>query len=168
MADLEFQVTSDSSQARRDLNNLDTSINNIETSVGNVSNALDRVGRLVRTGFALLTGGAAITGLARTTDVIRNLNSQLRLASASQAEFARAQRDVNNITIRTRGNLSAVGNLYARLARTSANIGASQADVARATEAVSNTLRISGVSAEQARGSLLQLGQALALSLIHI
>ena len=162
MADLEFQVTSDSSQARRDLSRLDSSITNIETSVGNVSNSLSRVGAAIRTGFALLTGGAAVTGLARTTDTIRNLDSQLRLATQSQAGFIRAQRDVNRITIATRGNLSAVGNLYARLSRTSQNIGASQADVARATEAVSNTLRISGRSAAEASGALLQLGQALA------
>ena len=162
MADLEFEVTSDSSQARRDLTSLDRSIGNIETDINSASRSLVGFQRSLRTAFTFLASAGITTGIARTTDTVRALNSQLRLATTSQEAFGRAQRDVNRITIQTRGDLTAVGNLYARIARTAGTLGATQEETARATQAISQTLQISGTNAQAASGALLQLGQALA------
>ena len=162
MADLEFQVTSDSSQARRDLQQLDGRIGSIESNVSSLSNAFSRIGRAVSIGFGVLTGAGLTSGIARTTDVVRQMNGSLRLATNGLEGFAQGQRDVIRIARTTNADLSATTTLYSRLSRTANASGRSQADAARATEAITLALRASNTSAQQASGSILQLSQALA------
>ena len=169
MADLEFEVRSDSTRARRDLDRVNRSIGNIDNNIGRASRSLDGFTRSLRVGFAILSGGAFALGAVRATDALRNVTTQLGLVTLatdrfidSQVALARAQSDVNRIALQARVDLGATGILYARLARAGNNLGASQEDIAIATQSVAQSVALSGANAESAAAAIIQLGQGLA------
>lgn len=100
-----------------------------------------------------------IIGLA---DEARMLDARLKLATTSAQEYAQAQQDVNAIADRTRAPLSATTDLYGKMAVAMRELGRDQADAAVATEAIAQTLKLSGASAQSSQGALQQFGQALA------
>ncbi|MES3042662.1 tape measure protein [Sphingomonas faeni] len=109
-------------------------------------------------GFAL---GAVIRELASLADQSKQLDSQLKLATATFGNFGQAQADVQRISELTRGSLEATSKLYAGFVRASQETGRSQADAARATQTFAEALKIGGAGAEEAASATLQFNQAL-------
>lgn len=95
-------------------------------------------------------------------DTSKNLDAQLRLATAGFGSFAQAQEDVRRIAAATRAGLSETASLYGNFSRGAKELGADQEAAARATETFSKTLKISGADANQSASATLQFGQALA------
>lgn len=110
--------------------------------------------------------GVSVLALARgfltLADEAKKLDAQLRLATAGFGSFGQAQEDVRRIADETRSGLSETASLYGNFVRGAKELGASQAEAARATETFSKTLKISGADANQAASATLQFGQALA------
>lgn len=117
-----------------------------------------------RAAGAFLAGYGAVHAAqeyAELIDAYKAYNAQLRLAVAENGNLWAAQKDVSRIAAETRTGLSETASLYAVLQRNSTQLGISQGQVARATEIISKTYRISGASAEEAAGSLRQFIQGL-------
>jgi tape measure domain-containing protein len=95
------------------------------------------------------------------TDAYKQLNAQLRLATAENGNLAQAQTDVERIARETRVGLGDTAQLYATFQRNAAQLGISQSDAARATETISKSFQISGATAQEAAGGLRQFLQAL-------
>lgn len=110
-------------------------------------------------GMATLQTARELLALA---DEAKSLDAQLRLATAGFGSFNQAQQDVQRIADVTRSGLSDTAALYGNFARASKEMGASQAEAARATETFSKTLKISGADAAESASATLQFGQALA------
>jgi len=68
---------------------------------------------------------------------------------------------VSRISAVTRSELTSTAVLYGKMAASGKNLNASQAQVARATETVTKSLKVSGASAGETASTVLQLGQAL-------
>lgn len=90
------------------------------------------------------------------------LQSKLRLVTSGEAELAMVQEAVIDLARDTRQSFEAVGELYARVARSSKELGASQSDILKVVKAVSQAIQISGNSASEAEAGMIQLSQALA------
>lgn len=90
------------------------------------------------------------------------LQSKLRLVTSGEAELAMVQENVIDLARDTRQSFEAVGELYARVARSSKELGASQSDILKVVKAVSQAIQISGNSAHEAEAGMIQLSQALA------
>ncbi|SMD05664.1 tape measure protein [Novosphingobium sp. B1] len=105
-------------------------------------------------------------GLAREilsiADEAKNLDAQLRLATAGFGSFSQAGTDVRRIAADTRSGLSETASLYGNFARATKELGGTQSEAARATETFAKTLKISGADANSAASATLQFGQALA------
>lgn len=118
-------------------------------------------------GGALKVAGviAAVTAYARITDGVKQATAQLKLATRTQQELNRAQAEAYTIAQRNGTAYNATAILLAKNLKAANAIGlqgAVAAEKARAaTSAVSAAIRVSGTNAEAAKGSLLQLGQAL-------
>lgn len=69
--------------------------------------------------------------------------------------------EIADIAQRSRTGIAEVADLYARLTRTGKDFGATQGEIATATETVSKALKVSGASAAETQSTLVQLGQAL-------
>lgn len=140
----------------------DKAMGNIQRSAGRAEAVVSRA----MGGIGAALAGVSAVALARTflqiADEAKNLDAQLKLATAGFGSFGKAQEDVRRIAEVTRSGLSATAQLYGNFSRGAKELGADQAAAARATETFSKTLKISGADANQAASATLQFGQALA------
>ena len=142
-------------ETRRAFQSINGSLSQLRDQAGQVSSVLTRIGAAVGVGL----GARELITIA---DQYKNLQSRLRLAVTSQAEFNLAQNELFQIAQRNRAPLAETVTLYARLAPSVQALGRSQAEVLAATDAIGQAVALSGASAEAASAALVQLGQAFA------
>ncbi len=116
--------------------------------------------RLFRTGALVFGGAFGAQKLLEMADAAKTLTAQLRLATSQFGNFAKANKDVRDISERSRSDLLSTAELYSALQRNSDQFGASQAQVARVTETVAKAFKISGATADEASNATRQLVQA--------
>lgn len=107
--------------------------------------------------------GAALSvrQVASIIDSYTRFKNQLRTAGIEGQALAKTQERLLEIAQRYGVELEAIGTLYGRSASAAKELGLNQADQARITETTAAALQISGASAAQASGALLQLSQVL-------
>lgn len=103
-------------------------------------------------------GAFATHQLIAFADTWNQMNGRLRLASSSSEDFATAQRTLMEISQRTGTSLEANNNLYSRIAQSMRDAGYASSDVAKVTETVATSLKLSGASTEEA--SSVKIGRA--------
>lgn len=106
---------------------------------------------------------AAVAGreVIQFADSITSLQNKLRSISPS-LQNAQAQFDaIAKIAISSRAPLAETGDLYFRIARSADALGISQLEAATITDSLAKAMATTGLSAAEAAGPLLQLGQAL-------
>lgn len=106
-------------------------------------------------------GAFATHQLIAFADTWNQLNGRLRLASSSSEDYVQSQRVLMEISQRTGTSLEANSNLYSRIAQSLRDAGYASADVAKVTETVATSLKLSGASTEEASSVITQLSQAL-------
>lgn len=116
---------------------------------------------------ATVVTGVAIRQLLRYADAWANATGLIAIATKTQEEAVDVTKKLFDAAQRTRSAFGDVVNVYAAAARASAQLGASQEDTIKFTEGLGKALAVQHVSAEQAQGSLLQLGQLLASGKVH-
>ena len=104
----------------------------------------------------------AIRGIIKIVDDYKLLENRLTTVTSTTAQLTRVQNDLFEIAQRTRQEYAGVVDLYVRLAQAGKELGASQGNLLKFTEAVGNAFAISGTTAERARAALVQLSQGLA------
>jgi tape measure domain-containing protein len=114
------------------------------------------------TGLAGAFAGVFATHqLIQYADTWNQLSGRLRLASTGAEDFTAAQRSLMDISQRTGTSFEANATLYARIASSLRDAGYASADVAKVTETVATSLKLSGASTEEASSVITQLSQAL-------
>lgn len=106
-----------------------------------------------------LFGGHEIISMI---DSYTKFTAQLKLAADTQAEYAQAYSDVVRISKTAQSELGASGTLYARIQRSTEELGISQKRVADITESVALALRVGGATTMESASAMLQLSQAFA------
>ncbi|MBW7747857.1 phage tail tape measure protein [Enterobacter roggenkampii] len=106
-------------------------------------------------------GAFATHQLIQFADTWNQLNGRLRLASSSSEDYVQSQRVLMEISQRTGTSLEANSNLYSRIAQSLRDAGYASADVAKVTETVATSLKLSGASTEEASSVITQFSQAL-------
>ncbi|MBT0668399.1 tape measure protein [Novosphingobium profundi] len=172
MSETVVRIVVDSSNARSESLAAERSLDRF----GNASQRLDRnLGSLdlritsvtrnmrgMRTAIGTLGVGFLIREFTQLADVSTQMDAKLRLAAGSQYSFAQAQRDTHDISKRTRSELSSTTTLYAKMTQNGKALKATQEEIARATETVTKSLKVSGATNGETSSTVLQLGQALA------
>ena len=90
-----------------------------------------------------------------------------KIATESMEQMHIVQQKVTDAAKETRQDFTSTTELYARLQRASQDVGASQEQMIKFTKGVGTVLAIQHTSANQARGALIQLGQALGMQNIR-
>lgn len=109
-----------------------------------------------------VAGAAALaTQYAAALDPIKKMNAQLKLATDSQEEFARAQAATFRIAQENQAPLEDVVTLYSRLTPALRDVGRGQGDALKIIDAVTKSLRISGATAQETASTIQQFSQAL-------
>jgi len=120
------------------------------------------------TGLAGAFAGAFATHqLIQFTDTWNQMNGRLKLASTGADDFTTSQRALMEMSQRTGTSLEANTNLYSRIAQSMRSAGYASADVAKVTETVATSLKLSGASTEEISSVITQLSQALASGVLR-
>jgi len=129
----------------------------IDKTKSSIQGAITAVKGLI----ASYAGLQTVTGLARLADEAATLNARLKLATNSQEELNQAQAGTFDIAQRTRTSVGATIDLYARLERSTRDLGVNQATLLQLTESINQAAQISG-GGPGAEAALFQLSQGLA------
>jgi tape measure domain-containing protein len=152
---LEIQLLANMARLQKDMDGARRSVSgameSIEKAVGAAKAALGGLG-----------GGIGLGQIISLTDQYTKFTAQLKLATTSTNEYARAYSDVQRIAKTAQADLGSTGVLYARIAQGTRELGVSQGQVADITETVNLALKVSGATAAESGSAMLQLSQAFA------
>ena len=140
MASLKYTVDVDTKGAK-------ASLASLENSIGNLG--------------AAIAGGFAVGEIVRFGDSIIGLQNKLRSLTADQALATSMFNDIAKIAGAARAPLQETGDLYFRIARAASDLGITQQQTASITESLAKSMSMTGATAAETSGALLQLGQAL-------
>lgn len=171
MAEFNLRIGINAGPARRGSAEVSRALRDIDRSAQQSNrslSAVDKQLRVVARSASVLSAAAsaiasafAVREFFRIADEYQELNARIRLATDTSEEFRSVQEELFAIADRTAAPIREIGLLYSRSALAADELGLSQRDLLDLTEAVGNSLRVSGVSAAQAQGALIQLSQAL-------
>jgi len=170
MPELVFGIRA--TEAQRGARQFEDSTERIRRSAGRATREVDRVEgsfqRMSRTAVLLTR---VMTGLVvafvsrefvRSADTFTLINARLRLVTDGADNLATVQERLFETAQNTRTSFESVAELYARVARSSGELGRSQEELLEFTELTSQSLIVSGASATEAGAGLIQLSQGLA------
>ena len=112
--------------------------------------------------FALLTTSVIIKEFTDLLDVSTQINNRLKLVTDGTFALGLAQEQLFKVSQESRVGFEQTADLYARLARSTEDLGLTQKELVDVTETISQAITISGASAESANAALIQLGQGIA------
>ena len=115
----------------------------------------------LKTALAGLASAFAIGQVTQFADSITNLRNKLLTLTPDVAVVNKQFSALAAIAITTRAPLEATGDLFFRIQRSAKALGISTQEAATITESLAKAMSASGLSAGEAAGPLLQLGQAL-------
>lgn len=122
-----------------------------------IGRAAGAVGAIAAVGYASAEG---LRAYAEITDASKRMNSQLKLATASQEEFNRAQEELFRIAQNTSAPIEEVVKVYARLSPALDEIGRKN-DAIKVVDALTKALKINGSTSAETGSVLLQFSQAM-------
>lgn len=139
------------------------------TGTRQVERALDRtkskameVNRAIRNLFGFFVVKEAVMGLYQLSDGYTVLQNRLRSVAKDTANLNGLTEATYKIAQETRSSWSATAELYARVARNSQGVGASQQDLLTVTRALNQAMIVGGATSMEASAGLVQLSQGLA------
>jgi len=159
LANLRISVDSrEVKKAATDLDQLNRSSTGVEQGVTKASSAFRGLGAVLASlGIAAIAREAIMLA-----DTYTRMSGQIALVTSSAEQLAAVEKSLFQMSQNTRVGYESTVSLFTRLARSTENLGVSQQSVMRVTETINKAMIVSGTSAEQASGSLMQLGQAFA------
>lgn len=113
---------------------------------------------------ALLSFGATAFAqeLARMVDSVTSFKNRLRLVTNTTQEFVAAQKEIFDISSRTRTDFEGTAAVFTRTALAVRGLGFSLKETLGFTETLNQAIILSGANAREAEAALIQLSQGLA------
>jgi tape measure domain-containing protein len=149
-------LTIDGRGAIRTLNQFTGSAHN----AGRATEHFDRTTKNLTASLRVLGGYFGIRQLVEYADTWTLINARINTVTDSTNETAAVQERLYAISQRTRNTLAAVSVLYTRLALSSNELGRTQNELLKVTEAVNAGVLVSGATGVEAAQSMRQLAQA--------
>lgn len=147
---------------QRALDGVNRSLTTMDSGARTVTRSLFSV----RSAIALAFGGLIVqrftSSVFEANDTIINIRNQLQAAGVAAEGIADAQAQVVALAEQSRASLEATGGLYARVLRSTRDLGISQQEGLDITRAFQQSLALSGATVQEATSASLQFGQALA------
>lgn len=135
-----------------------------QTAIGRTEAGWSAISRGIASAFA---GAAALRGAQRLIDESIKIENALKIAGLEGENLERVYKKLYDSAQKNAVPVDALATLYGRAAAAQKELGASNSDLAAFSETVAQALRVQGGDIEQARGALLQLGQALGSARVY-
>jgi len=142
-------------------NNTKAAFDQVNSQLDSMNGKLAKAGKALVGAFSVSMLAGAVKSVAQTADAYNLMNARLKLATGSQEEFNTATTELRRIASATQSPLESMVTLYGRISRPLKEAGRSQGDILKVTEAVAQSFRISGATAEEAQNGVIQFAQAL-------
>ena len=142
-------------------NNSKAAFDQVNSQLDSMNSKLSTAGKSLVGAFSVSMLAGAVRTVAQGADAYNLMNARLKLATGSQQEFNTASSELQRIATATQTPLESMVTLYGRISRPLKEAGRSQADILKVTEAVAQSFRISGATAEEAQNGVVQFAQAL-------
>ncbi|MET3431433.1 lambda family phage tail tape measure protein [Herbaspirillum seropedicae] len=123
---------------------------------------LESAATMVKAAIAGIAVGGLVAEMAQLGETSGRIQGQLRLVTDSFAELKSVQADLFAVSQRTRQEMGATVDLYSKVSRATSDMLLSQKTLVTFSQAVNNSITVSGAGVQQAEAAILQLGQALA------
>lgn len=136
-------------------------INRVANSMDEAAKSSDFFGQAMKRLVGIFSAGYLLKQFAEFADTMTLLDARLKLVTKSTADYMQAQQDLYSISQRNNVGLKETGQLYVRLADPVKRLGGGIKEVSAIVDAFSTSLRISGVSQQEAASATLQFAQAM-------
>lgn len=146
-SDIHFSIIGNDQSAK--------AINNFKKNVKGTGNALAGLRNAIMAAFSTRE-------IIEAANVMIGVENRMNALTGSAEKTAIAMNHMRTIASDSRSDFDAVAMLYTRLSLATEHLGATQRDVADATQTVANTFIIAGSHAQEANNSARQLAQGLA------
>lgn len=143
----------------RDLASSTARINNTLSGMG--KGAGSAFGNSLKAGLATAAAGLSVGKLAEYVDTNTRIENSLKVAGLEGEALKKTYNDLFDSAQRYGVPLEALSTLYGRLSLAQKDLNATAPEIARFTDGVALALKVSGQSATEASGALLQLSQAM-------
>lgn len=130
----------------------------VETREKAIANAF---GGIAKKAVAALAAGFSLNEIRKAADDYIKIMNTLKTAGISGSQLSSTFDQLYATAQRNAVPLDALASLYGRVSQAQTTLKASSTELLGLTEVVAQSLRVSGTSATEASGSLLQLAQAL-------
>ncbi|WP_275783116.1 tape measure protein [Pararhizobium gei] len=134
-------------------------------SLGKAGSAINRLGGVAGAAAGRIAGvfaaGASLQAASRLADAAKNAQNALKVAGLEGAALTDVYDKLFASAQRNAAPIEALVTLYSRASGSARELGASQADLLKFSDKVAVALKVSGQSAGEASGALLQLSQLL-------
>ena len=142
---------------KSDLNSIGNEAKMAEKSAQGLANAFTGL----KAAVATVASSALLREFVRVADDMSLVNSRLKMATSSAAEYAEQQKALHAIARDTHADIKETINLYAKLAPALKNIGKGTEDTNNMVSSFTKALQLGGASAEEAAAAIKQFGQAM-------
>lgn len=164
-ADRLRQLTSAGARTETQMGSLGSRSRRLSSDLSGVSSSSTKVAAAI-TSFGRAMQGLALAATARQviaiTDGYTLMEARLGLVTNSSEQLQRVQAQLFKQAQNNRQGLNETTGLYVSLARATKDVGVSEDELLKVTDAVNKSLLISGTTSAEASGALRQLGQAFA------
>lgn len=143
------------------INDMTRASRSVSASSQQMSNSLQSATNLAKGLAAVFGVGISVRGIVNAADSFANLSNRIKVVSVDAGAAQKAFDGVRRIAADTNTSIGSTAELYSRMTTATKDLGLSQRQVLDMTEAVNQTLRISGVTGSEAAASMIQLGQAM-------
>lgn len=143
----------------------DSAMKSVERSASASMRRLDGIigggAARLKAGFAGILAGVSVREIAQLADSYTRVQNALKVTGLEGEKLKSTYDAIYAISQRQSAPLEAMATLYGRVSAAQKDLNATGPEILRVTEGVGMALRISGTSAQEASGALLQLSQAL-------
>lgn len=153
----ENQLKRQNSQAYRIFKQLEDRASAMEKGVGA---SLGSLGKKITGVFAGIAVGSALNDIRKAGDEYIKIMNSLKTAGVSSGALGGTFNQLFEIAQKNAAPLDTLAQLYGRVSQAQTTLKATSGEIMQVTDIVAQSLRVSGVSASEASGALLQLAQA--------
>ena len=142
---------------KSDLNTISNEAKKAENAAYGLANSFTGL----KAAVVAVAGSVMLREFVRVADDMSLVNSRLKMATSSAAEYAKQQKALHTIARDTHADIKETIDLYAKLAPALKNIGKSTEDTNNMVSSFTKALQLGGASAEEAAAAIKQFGQAM-------
>lgn len=121
-------------------------------------------GSILAGGFV---GGAVVAGAVKFSEAATRIDNALKVAGLSGEKLNEVYGQLRDSAVKNAAPLESLVELYGRAALIQNELGVSSQDLVKFTDNIALALRVSGRSAQESSGALLQLSQALGSGVVR-